>query len=227
MARRAYAGMSHRYFIVLALLAFATGCASQTDAPLNLTTHKQVLIQYRESGAYERQIAVMAEDASRWIETRASRRAPGERLAVILDIDETALSNWPIFRRDDFGYIAERWHAWLDRAEAEAIAPVRDLYRVARRADVAVIFLTGRLERDRAATERNLRAQGYDDYQQLIVWPDGGKWKNSAAFKTEVRRELVADGWVIIANIGDQVSDLTGGYAEKTYQLPNPFYLTE
>ena len=27
-----------------------------------------------------------------------------------------------------------------------------------------------------------------------------------------------------IANVGDQPSDLAGGYAERTFLLPNPFY---
>jgi hypothetical protein len=44
-------------------------------------------------------------------------------------------------------------------------------------------------------------------------------------FKTEVRRKLTAQGYIIVVNIGDQYSDLNGGYAERTYKLPNPFYL--
>ena len=28
-----------------------------------------------------------------------------------------------------------------------------------------------------------------------------------------------------IANLGDQESDLIGGHAERTFKLPNPFYL--
>ena len=39
--------------------------------------------------------------------------------------------------------------------------------------------------------------------------------------------KITADGYTIIANLGDQESDLAGGYAEKTFKLPNPFYLTE
>jgi HAD superfamily, subfamily IIIB (Acid phosphatase) len=42
-----------------------------------------------------------------------------------------------------------------------------------------------------------------------------------------VRRKLTAEGYIIIANIGDQDSDLTGGYAERIFKLPNPFYLTK
>jgi hypothetical protein len=27
-----------------------------------------------------------------------------------------------------------------------------------------------------------------------------------------------------VLNMGDQLSDLEGGYAERTFKLPNPFY---
>ena len=35
---------------------------------------------------------------------------------------------------------------------------------------------------------------------------------------------LKKQGYKIIENIGDQYSDLTGGYSAATYKLPNPFY---
>lgn len=38
----------------------------------------------------------------------------------------------------------------------------------------------------------------------------------------------VWDAWVAkssAANLGDQQSDLDGGYSERNYKLPNPFYL--
>ena len=38
---------------------------------------------------------------------------------------------------------------------------------------------------------------------------------------------LEAEGYTIIGNIGDQLSDLEGGHAERTFKLPNPFYLTK
>ena len=31
-------------------------------------------------------------------------------------------------------------------------------------------------------------------------------------------------GYTIIANVGDQPSDLIGGHAEKMFLLPDPFY---
>jgi len=43
-------------------------------------------------------------------------------------------------------------------------------------------------------------------------------------FKSEARAAITKQGYTIIASIGDQYSDLKGGYAEKTFKLPNPYY---
>src|SRR4029079_18129927 len=88
---------------------------------------------------------------------------------------------------------------------------------------VAVFFLTGRPERLRAATERNLRAAGYE-WTGVLLRADDLFTKSAAEFKAPERRKLVEQGYTIIVNIGDQMSDLDGGYAERTYKLPNPFY---
>ena len=71
----------------------------------------------------------------------------------------------------------------------------------------------------------NLRAIDCIVSSALIMKPDEAKG-TSAAFKTAARAKLAAQGVVIIANIGDQESDLVGGYAERTFKLPDPFYFT-
>jgi len=201
----------------------AGGCATRTREPLNLSRAKEDVIAYVDSGAYQRQIREIAEAARLDIEKRAARRRPGERLAVVFDVDETLISNLPHMRAMDFGYIPHAWDAWVAAAEAPAIEPVRAVYRTARRLDVAVFLITGRGESDRAATERNLRAIGCDDQAELICKIDADE--TNAQFKTEARRRIAARGYTIIANIGDQWSDLDGGGAEKTYKLPDPFYI--
>jgi acid phosphatase len=213
---------------LLAVLCLLAGCAGTTRRePENLSTLKTEIVRYRESGDYDSAVATVAAEASRWIERRAAERKPGERLAVIFDIDETVLSNWENMRQMDFGYVPELWHAWVERAGAKAIDPTWETYRVARKAGVAVIFLTGRKERDREATERNLREEGLGEFERLIVRSADQEGVRAVAFKTEMRRLLAKEGWTIIANIGDQQSDLDGGYAERTFKLPNPFYRTE
>jgi len=42
--------------------------------------------------------------------------------------------------------------------------------------------------------------------------------------RRDERGKIAAQGYTIIVNVGDQQSDLDGGYAERAYKLPNPFY---
>jgi acid phosphatase len=213
--------------LVLApLLLLLAGCV--THEPRNLEAAKIAVRHYHDSGDYDRELAGVAARAQAWIETRAAHGAVGEKLAVVLDIDETALSNWPYMKAHDFGWDDASWNAWIAAGECPAVAPVRAVFLAARRADVEVFFITGREQpRDRSGTEKNLREAGLGDYAMLIMAPPGGAKPDAATFKTAARAALEREGRTIIANIGDQRSDLTGGHAERVFKLPDPFYLTE
>ena len=114
----------------------------------------------------------------------------------------------------------------MAESKAPAIDSVLEVYRAAKRLGVDVVLVTGRPESQRGYTERNLRAIGCADYAMLVCMPPTSQG-TTAAFKTEVRRDLQGKGRTIVANIGDQESDLSGGYAERTFKLPNVFYLTD
>lgn len=201
------------------------GCAGVATAePRNLQIAKREVRAYFDRGDYQRDVAAVARQAQEWVERRATQGGAG--LTVVFDVDETLLSNWAYFLAQDFGYVPAAWRQWVEEARAPAIEPVREVLRAARRAGLEVVLITGRRERDRAGTERNLRAVACGDYTQLLCQPNDGSG-SSADFKTAQRRALAAQGKVIIANIGDQESDLAGGFAERTFKLPNPFYLME
>ena len=187
---------------------------------------------YHDSGQYDRDLALVAQEAQDWIGKRAGV-AP--RPAVVFDIDETALANWVVIERDNFGRpipgpcepAAEGpcgWAQWDELAQDTAIGPTLDVFRKALALKVAVFFITGRPENQRVATEKNLQSTGYAGYQKLYMVPDGAKYASATDFKTPVRAEIEKSGYTIIANIGDQPSDLFGGHAEKMFLLPNPFY---
>jgi acid phosphatase len=65
---------------------------------------------------------------------------------------------------------------------------------------------------------------GYAGYAQAYFTPDGAHYTSLVEFKAPTRRRIAAMGYTIIANMGDQFSDLEGGFSERTYKLPNPFY---
>lgn len=148
-----------------------------------------------------------------------------EKLAVVLDIDETALSNWAEIRQADFAYNTVAWNRWVEEAQAPAIPGTLRFYREAERLHVAVFFITGRPENQRAATEKNLMEQGYAQWKGLMLRSAlEAKW-TAAAFKAAERRKIVAAGYRIAVNVGDQMSDLSGApQAEVSVKLSDPFY---
>jgi acid phosphatase len=109
-------------------------------------------------------------------------------------------------------------------ADAAPIEPTLEVARLAAARGMALFLITGRPESQRAATERNLRAAGYPEWAGLYMEPDGATFPSAADFKAPKRREIVEQGYTIVLNMGDQLSDLEGGYAERTFKLPNPYY---
>lgn len=221
----------------LAALLLAGACAHAPPAheagrsePQNLGRLKTELIAYHDR-AYASDIAAVASEAERYVVARAPRvRNP----ALVLDIDETSLSNWNQLVANDFGYFPAGGCdflpkgpcgtlKWDELGEATAIVPTRQLFDAARNAGVRVVFLTGRREREREWTERNLARAGYAGFEALVMKPATLE-ATAAVFKAAARADIEAKGFTIVANVGDQESDLDGGHAERTFKLPNPFY---
>jgi predicted secreted acid phosphatase len=154
--------------------------------------------------------------------------------AIVLDIDETSLSNWPEIRANDYGLITNGpcnlpagpcgTGSWVASAQDEVILPTLALFRAARAKGVSVFFITGRNEAARPATEANLHNVGYDGWTALVMRPNGTSTQSAADYKAPERAKIASQGFTIIANVGDQPSDLAGGYAERTFLVPNPFY---
>jgi hypothetical protein len=200
--------------------------------PANIGDLKIEATQYYDSGAYLTDLQLAAAPAVAWIDEEAPRV---DRPAVVFDIDDTALSNWEVIKANDFGRVIDGpctelpqgpcgWRAWDLTAQSTVIGPTMDVFTAARDRGAAVFFITGRDDSQRAATERNLAAVGYTGYTELIMEPVGAHFVSAADFKAPQRAAIQGHGYTIIANIGDQPSDLEGGFAERTYLLPNPFY---
>ena len=197
-----------------------SGCVN----PPNLYFQKQALIQYHDSGRYDQDIGRVADRALKYIPKRA---ASGEKnLAVVLDIDETALSTWSRLRQDDFARKDTMFVQWAQTNSAPAIGPVLEIYRESKRLGLKVFFISGRRTFLAQRTEETLKAAGYTDPDGIYFRPEADTEKSLVPFKSGARRQISEQGYKIIANVGDQESDLAGGYAERTFKLPNPFYYT-
>lgn len=200
--------------------------------PANIGDLKFEALHYYDSGAYLTDLQLAAAPAVAWINEQAPLV---NRPAVVFDIDETALSNWDAIKANDFGRVIGGpcnelpqgpcgWRAWDLRAQSTVIPPTMDIFTTAKDHGAAIFFITGRDETQRAATERNLLDVGYAGYTRLIMEPPGAHYVSAADFKAPQRAQIEQQGYTIIANVGDQPSDLDGGFSQRTYLLPNPFY---
>jgi 5'-nucleotidase (lipoprotein e(P4) family) len=212
--------------IRLIFFIFLTGLAAaqpkgDLDIP-NLDLSKKSIRSYHDSGRYAAEVDAVAGRAQEYLELNLPR-FQGQKPAIVLDIDETTLTNYSYFDEYDFAYIDQFWADWVKKARATPLAGPQRLFNYAREQKVAIFFLTGRPERDRAATELNLKRAGYTGYTRLIMRVPGFKG-TTGAYKTLQRQQLLEAGYKIVLNMGDQASDLEGGYSESVFKLPNPMY---
>ena len=226
-------GWSRACIVALAMAIACAACAPRPrgeaeSVPALYDTQRRIA-EYVDSGRYDADVARVVDAAEAWLVARAPQVA---RPAIGLDVDETSLSNWRAYRLNGWARIVDGscdlthgpcgLRVWQGLRLAPAIAPTRRLVARARELGVAVFFVTGRPVELQAATEENLREQGFtwDGVTLVQAKPGAGM----ADAKAPVRRQLVEQGWAVLLTMGDQQSDLDGGSAERTFKLPNPVY---
>jgi len=219
-----------RWRVAPLLLVSVLACARPHPAPPplaapsglpNLSLVKGDIKEYRASGRWDADIARVADECA-----AAAREATakGGRPAVVFDIDETLLSNWDFLLENDFARKVSLFRDWAKRSECPAIEPVKRFYAAMHDAGVACFLITGRHEELRAATVRNLERQGITGWTGLAFRSPDDRDSSVIPFKSDERARIEARGFTIVANIGDQESDLAGGHALHTCKLPNPMY---
>jgi predicted secreted acid phosphatase len=131
---------------------------------------------------------------------------------------------------------------WVQAQRFPATPSMVSLATVAQEAGCTIIGLTGRNDNQKTATLGNLAKVGYTGFTPANYYT---KWTGVGAsqqpsyiscaaascttieYKSQTRAHIEsASGgrYDIVANFGDQFSDLIGGSADRTIKLPNPTY---
>jgi hypothetical protein len=125
-----------------------------------------------------------------------------------------------------------------------------DMVRAAEPEGYAIVFVTGRPASQEEATLGNLTADGvgvdagypkpttlrdgedglftkpavadYPDYLRAACAGDPNGVCTTLHDKSATRAHIESLGYDIVANFGDQFSDLKGGHADRTFKMPNP-----
>ncbi|GAA1048010.1 HAD family acid phosphatase [Arthrobacter russicus] len=141
-----------------------------------------------------------------YVQNRVANKASGEKLAVVFDIDDTSLAT-------DFA---------KDKSNIPAIGSSLALAKKADSLGVKVFFVSNRLyDGDRTSNTSTKQALSKVGYPVFEIYHQSGERYPVQQFKTASRQDIEDRGYTIIANTGNRQTDLDGGYAEKTYKLPD------
>ncbi|WP_439692073.1 HAD family acid phosphatase [Curtobacterium sp. SP.BCo] len=201
-----------------------TGIANRTDSPY---IREMQSVVARQSAGLQR------------IHDQAVRR--GEKPAIVLDADDTTLWTYDMEVADmHFVFDPARQDEWVQDERFPAVPSMVGFVNRAQAMGFTVFGLTGRNDDQKTATVQNLAKVGYTAFTQdrfFTKWTGVGASQQpsyitcatakctTVEYKALTRKHIEQDlGYDITLNIGDQWSDLQGGYADRSVKLPNPTY---
>lgn len=183
--------------------AAASPAAAPASAPAVATAAATAAAEDVDYDTWQKDCQAVMDQALPYLKQRIANTKPGEKQAIVFDIDNTTLET-------DFGF----------SYPSPANAPVLEVAKYAQDHGVALFFVTARPDIIGSVTDYNLKHVGYK-VSGLYVRNFGDLFRDKAEYKTAKRVEIEAKGYTIIANIGNTPTDLSGGHAEKTYKLPD------
>ncbi len=207
--------LSFTFILVLA------SCSS--EKPVNLSVARNEVKEYYESGKYDEELNEVIKNAREQFQEVEFK----ENSVVIFDVDETALNNYGLAELMGFGYVYNMNKKWNAELKAPAIPQVKELYDFLIENGAKIIFLTGRNITEYEVTYKNLKQEGYTEFDTLITQREYEYELSAQEFKSSKRKELMEKGYEIIGTVGDQWNDLNGEYHGIQVKIPNYLYLVE
>ncbi|MFE3850906.1 HAD family acid phosphatase [Streptomyces griseorubiginosus] len=198
----AVSAVSATALVALAVPAEAatTATSQSTSASTTATAAAAADVDYT---TWQADCQAVMDQALPYLKTRIAATKPGEKQAIVFDIDNTTLET-------DFGF----------SYPSPANQPVLNVAKYAQEHGVSLFFVTARPDIIASATDYNLKQVGYQ-VSGLYVRNFIDLFKDVATYKTAKRVDIENKGYTIIANIGNSATDLSGGHAEKTFKLPD------
>jgi len=208
------------YLVIAATITILlmTGCSSTEQATNGETVeydkneHYVMAVLWFQTAAEAQALYYQAFNlAEMKLDEALQSQTDGEKLAVIVDIDETVLDNSPCraeLIKTDKDY-ATCWLEWIDLAEAKPLPGAKEFLDYTASCGVEVFYVSNRFEAHRETTIENLVSVGFpyadDDHVYLR---EGGPSKES-------RRQAIAEDYQIILLLGDNLNDFADVFQDK------------
>jgi len=218
---------------------------SQLD-PVAGTTQ---LHQFSATGAYANEMAGLVSDAEKYLNNPPGsgngKKFSGTK-AILFDVDDTTLNTYSYEIYSNFVFNPTTNAAFVNACLTTgcvfpATPGMVGLEKYAEGLGYSVFFLTGRPNNPTTGANQlpgtlaNLTSVGYDVDPANVYLKDANAttepWLSPCAptctttqYKSLTRQHIESLGYDIVANFGDQFSDLNGGFADQTFKVPNPMY---
>lgn len=198
----------------MAIVGFkAMGPVNQTADGATRTplTEQSVMgIIYQQRAAEYRALCFQAYNVGmERIDNALDHKKRKEKLAVITDLDETALDNSGYAVRcynEGHGYTSDSWAKWCADAVADSVPGSVSFFKYADSYDVQIFYVSNRSSTALAKTMENMKRLGFPQ-----VTEEHFKLKTTANSKEERRREI-AKTYKIVALFGDNLLDMDAAF---------------
>jgi predicted secreted acid phosphatase len=202
----------------------------------------------KTSSPYVSEVKALLDAQAAYLDSAyAAVTAAGRVPAIVFDTDDTTLLTYDLNAGAmGFGSDPALRDAWVQEQRFPATPGMVSFVNAAAAKGFAVFGITGRKDDKRAATLGNLGKVGYTAFTPSAYFTrwtgEPGSPKPSyitcattscttVEYKAGTRRHIETDladpsgkRYDIVLNVGDQWSDLRGGYADRVLKLPNPMY---
>ncbi|MEN3357873.1 MAG: hypothetical protein V7637_1855 [Mycobacteriales bacterium] len=190
------------------------------------------------TGAYAREVAGVEAGATQYLRARLAQRHGHGRLAILLDVDDTTLVTYNYEIAVNFVFNPVSQAEYVNGQRFREVPGMPALANWAAAHGITVFFLTGRNHTQRDGTAGNLTKVGFtvpvDEphlYLKYVATDTSfpaylpcAPTCSTTDYKSLTRQHIESLGYDIVGNFGDQFSDLNGGFADRTFKLPNPMY---
>jgi len=190
--------------------------------PINChVLNKEKLISYYEFDQYNTEVENICKEGL----LNILKLEKKDNSAIVFDIDETILTDYPFFKEKNFEWTIEDAFEFRKKGISQVIKPVFEFYKELIKLGFKIIFLTSRRDSLNEITIKNLTDFGINQYSELILLPIdlfNASIKHHE-WKAKVRQEL-SNKYNIAASISDSKKDFEGGNTGYCIKLPNYLY---
>lgn len=215
--------MKIKSLIIFLLFLFTSQLSAQNNFFL---TDESDVFDYYNSGGYDIELNAIIDAVIPYLDNVQIEKG---KTAIVFDIDETLLSNvkfyYEVFKGQTILSDSTE-DIWVMNSGPTAL-PTKRLYDYALSKGFSIFIITGQSVSGQQYAENNLKNNGYTGYTELICRPQQFANSTALAYKSYYRQQLTQQGYNIVANVGDQYSDMGGGNSGMFIRIPNYLYYIE